>query len=250
MKWAESPLTMNLPLTLIACLVPAHTAPAQQDPVPHAAPVVPLPSDPSQKLDVLELKNGDELVGRITSELDGYVEIEIEDGATIGVSRAMVKNVRKQAVAMPLRAAVVRPDDAWFVLHDADGASVGWLHTSITTANDGTFAVNEEYEFVNGARRYQITNQCSADPNGRGVHCYYRERVSQPKLRGRLTQPRRDRASGSRTNASSKRASRPDRSAWWSRTSTAAAAPNANCRGARSRPSRCWRARWRGRPSR
>lgn len=188
---------MNLPLTLIACLVPAHAAPAQQGPVHQGpvhqgeavAPVVPLPSDPSQKLDVLELKNGDELVGRITSELDGYVEIEIEDGATVGVSRAMVKNVRKQAVAVPLRAAVVRPDDAWFVLHDADGASVGWLHTSITTANDGTFAVNEEYEFVNGSRRYQITNQCSADPNGRGVRCYYRERVSQPKLRNRLVQP-------------------------------------------------------------
>ncbi|MCK5942167.1 MAG: hypothetical protein KAI24_09375 [Planctomycetes bacterium] len=162
--------------TLLACLI--------QD--PQAPVTVPLPTAEAVKLDVILLKNGDELVGRITNELDGYVEIEIEEGATIGVSRAMVAEVRREAKQAPMRAAVVRPDDAWFVLHDADGASVGWLHTSITTHQDGTFSVNEEYEFVNGARRYQVTNQCTADPNGRGVRCYFRERVSKPRLQRQL----------------------------------------------------------------
>ncbi|MFN3241369.1 MAG: hypothetical protein ACE37K_07620 [Planctomycetota bacterium] len=162
--------------TLLACLI--------QD--PQAPVAVPLPDDPAVKLDVIELKNGDELVGKITNELDGYVEIEIEDGATIGVSRAMVKQVRRKAKAAPVRAAVVRPDDSWFVLHDADGNSVGWLHTSITTQQDGSFSVNEEYEFVNGVRRYQVTNQCTADPNGHGVRCYFRERVSKPRLQRQL----------------------------------------------------------------
>ena len=42
-------------------------------------------------------------------------------------------------------------------------------------------------EFVNGKRRYQITNQCIADENGRGLRCYYRERVSLPRLAGQMS---------------------------------------------------------------
>lgn len=183
MNCPESPLNMNLLLPLFVCLI--------QDPQPVQVPqgpeaVVPLPTDILAKLDVVVLKNGDELVGRVTAELDGYVEIAIEDGATVGISRAQVKEIKRRAVVAPRKAAVVRADDAWFVLHDADGASVGWLHSSITTAADGTFTVNEEYEFINGTRRYQITNQCTADQNGRGLRCYYRERVCQPKLRRQL----------------------------------------------------------------
>ena len=191
---------MNLLLTLLVCLIQDHQiripqtriAPVgegQNQPVVEAsaaAPVVPLPGARGNRLDVLKLKNGDELVGRITSELDGYVEMEIEDGATVGVSRAQVLEILKNSVAAPMQAAVVQPENSWFLLHDADGASVGWLHSSITTANDGSFTVNEEYEFVNGKRRYQITNQCVADPSGHGVRCYYRERVSQPKLASQM----------------------------------------------------------------
>ena len=177
---------MNLLLPLLACII--------QDPQPveisGRAPIAPVSrpslgqvaSNSGGRLDVVKLKNGDDLIGRVTADLDGYVEIEIEDGATIGVSRAQVKEILMKSVAVSVRATVVRPETAWFVLHDADGASVGWLHSSVTTSNDGTFTVNEEYEFVNGKRRYQITNQCTADKNGRGLRCYYRERVSHPKL--------------------------------------------------------------------
>ncbi|MEC9048729.1 MAG: hypothetical protein VYA51_12010 [Planctomycetota bacterium] len=138
------------------------------------------------RLDVVRLKNGDQLVGRITADLDAYVEIQIEDGATIGVSRAQVQDVLRAAKEAPARAAVVRPDDGWFLLHDADGRSVGWLHASVTTAQDGSFAVNEEYEFVNGVRRYQVTNRCAAGPDGRGRSCYFRERVSKPRMRRQM----------------------------------------------------------------
>ncbi len=177
---------MNLLLPLLACII--------QDPqaaeISGSVPVEPIlrpsieqvASDSSARLDVVKLKNGDDLIGRVTADLDGYVEIEIEDGATIGVSRAQVKEILKKSFAVSVRASVVRPETAWFVLHDADGASVGWLHSSVTTSNNGTFTVNEEYEFVNGKRRYQITNQCTADKSGRGLRCYYRERVSHPKL--------------------------------------------------------------------
>ena len=177
---------MNLLLPLLVCLIQDPQAieksgsttiePVLQQPVADVA------NDASARLDVVKLKNGDDLIGRVTANLDGYVEIEIEDGATIGVSRAQVKEILMRSVAVSVLATVVRPETAWFVLHDADGASVGWLHSSITTSNDGTFTVNEEYEFVNGKRRYQITNQCTANKNGRGLRCYYRERVSLPKL--------------------------------------------------------------------
>lgn len=169
---------MSLLLSTIFAL--SIQGPAAQAPAP--APSAEL----QQNLDVVLLKNGDELVGRVTAELDAYVEIRIEDGATIGISRAQVKAVRRGAKAAPARRAMVGPEDAWFVLHDADGASVGWLHTSVTTRQDGSFAVNEEYEFVNGVRRYQVTNRCTADTQGRPVRCYFRERVSKPRQQRQL----------------------------------------------------------------
>ena len=167
---------MNLLLSTILAL--PIQAPAEQAPAPLA--------EVQQRLDVVLLKNGDELVGQITAELDSYVEVRIEDGATIGISRAQVKAVRRGVTAAPVRRALVRPEDAWFVLHDADGASVGWLHTSVTARQDGSFAVNEEYEFVNGVRRYQVTNRCTADAQGRPVRCYFRERVSKPRQQRQL----------------------------------------------------------------
>ena len=79
----------------------------------------------------------------------------------------------------PARAAVVRPDDGWFCCTTQTVArSVGC--TPVTTAQDGSFAVNEEYEFVNGVRRYQVTNRCTAGPDGRGAQLLLRERVSKP----------------------------------------------------------------------
>ena len=166
-------------------LLPTLTVAFLQLPQGDVAPS-PTPSAAVVALDVLALKNGDELVGRITAELDGYVEIEVEDGATIGVSRAMVREVRRAAKSAPSRASAVLPEDTWFVLHDADGASVGWLHASVTTLQDGTFSVNEEYEFVNGTRRYQVTIRCTAAASGSGLRCYFRERVSVPRLSRQL----------------------------------------------------------------
>lgn len=163
-----------LPLLVGLCPVPP------QDPPPAPGPAV--SSAPAARLDVVELKNGDALTGTVTAELDGYVEVQLEAGATIGVSRAMVRAIRRGAVAAPSAAAAVRPADAWFVLHDAGGASVGWLHTAISTAADGSFTVSEEYEFALGARRYQVTNLCTAGADGTAVASYFRERISEPRL--------------------------------------------------------------------
>ena len=88
---------MNLLLSTILAL--PIQAPAEQAPAPSA--------EVQQRLDVVLLKNGDELVGQVTAELDSYVEIRIEDGATIGISRAQVRAVRRGAAAAPIRRALV-----------------------------------------------------------------------------------------------------------------------------------------------
>lgn len=179
---------MNRPLTLLLLVLSTALArsPRLQEPTPAVEPATSARTSADDRLDRVHLKNGDELVGRITQELDGYVEVELEAGATIGVSRAMVASIERAAVDAPRRAAKVRPHSEWFVLHDADGNSVGWLHGSVSVADDGTFSVNEEYEFQNGARRYKVTNIVTADADGRGRTSYYRERISVPRTAGQM----------------------------------------------------------------
>jgi hypothetical protein len=158
---------MNALLLLLSCCC--------QDPPPP-------PTAPSS-LDVVELKNGDRLEGRVTAQLDGYVEVQLGAGAVIGVSMAQVAAVHRGAGA-PANAVVpgLAPADAWFVLHDARGAAVGWLHAAVTTADDGGFTISEEYEFQDGLRRYQVTSLCSADASWSPRSSYFRERVSEPVL--------------------------------------------------------------------
>lgn len=133
-------------------------------------------------LDVVELKNGDTLQGRILTEIDGFLEIELEAGASVGFSTAQVAAIRRGAGTAPSASATVAPRNEWFVLHDATGAAVGWLSASVAHRGDGGFAVNEEYEFCAGQRRYQVTSLAIADRAGVPVSCYFRERISEPVL--------------------------------------------------------------------
>ncbi|MGB3966400.1 MAG: hypothetical protein WBO45_06690, partial [Planctomycetota bacterium] len=143
---------------------------------------LPAPQDPPPALDVVELKNGDSIAGRITTELDGYLELELEAGATLGLSKAQIASVRRGAAPVPPASTAVAPSSEWFVLHDATGQAIGWLQTAVTRRRDGSLTVGEEYEFQQGSRRYQITAQATADASGAAVRSYYRERVSEPVL--------------------------------------------------------------------
>lgn len=146
-----------------------------QDPA-LAAPVAQRP------LDVIELRNGDELRGRILTEIDGFLEVELEPGATVGFASSQVASIHRGAVASPTPAELLPPRHEWFVLHDATGAAVGWLSASLTPRPDGGFVVNEEYEFADGARRYQVTSLAIADAAGAAQSAYFRERISEPML--------------------------------------------------------------------
>lgn len=131
-------------------------------------------------LDVVHLRTGEQLTGRITTELEGYVEIELAEGATVGLSRAQVQSVSRGTVAPPPPPRVtVAPRDEWFVLSDANGDAVGWLHAAVTVAADGQLRVHEEYEFAQGARRFQVTSRVDADADLRPLRCYFRERTSE-----------------------------------------------------------------------
>lgn len=149
-----------LPLLLCCC----------QDPAPPA-------------LDVVELKNGDRFEGRITAQLDGYVELRLDAGAVIGLSTAEIAAVRPGAGApVAATASAVPARDEWFVLHDASGAAVGWLHASVQNTADGGFTISEEYEFHQHHERYQVTSLCSAGADWTPRSCYFRERRSEPVL--------------------------------------------------------------------
>lgn len=148
-----------------------------QDPVPPPAPQVPT------TLDVVVLKNGDRFEGRITAQLDGYVEMQLDAGQSIGLGMAQIAEVRRGGGALaPVNAPAMPPQDEWFSLHDAAGNAVGWLHASITNGIDGTFTISEEYEFVEGSARWQITSMCTADAGFVPRTCYFRERQSTPAL--------------------------------------------------------------------
>lgn len=174
----ENPSRMNPLLLLVCCCQdPAPATPAVQPPAAQSPAVAPA------GLDVVELNNGDRFEGRITAQVDGYVELQLEAGAVIGLSMAQVAAVRPGAgSAAPAVDAAMAPSDDWFVLHDARGQAVGWLHTSVSSAGDGGFTISEEYEFQDGQNRYQITSLCSADAAFAPRSCYFRERRSEPVL--------------------------------------------------------------------
>ncbi|MBL9079863.1 MAG: hypothetical protein JNL08_20360 [Planctomycetes bacterium] len=158
---------MHVPLSLMLCLC--------QGPGPQSA------APPA--LDVVVLKNGDRFEGRITAHLDGYVEVQLEAGAVVGLSTAEIAAVHRGAGAPSASApALLSPSDEWFVLHDARGEAVGWLHAAVQATADGGASISEEYEFHQGRRRYQVTSLCTAAADGTPRSSYFRERVSEPLL--------------------------------------------------------------------
>lgn len=141
------------------------------------------PAPPTTPLDVVVLKNGDRIEGRITARLDGYVELQLGAGASVGLSTAQIADVLPGAgAATPAVPPALEPRDARFVLHDASGSAVGWLHEVVAAGPDGGFTIHEEYEFVDERTRYHVTSLCTADAAWQPLSCYFRERRSDPVL--------------------------------------------------------------------
>lgn len=146
-------------------------------------PSQPAPAAPAP-LDVVELRNGDQLHGRVLVAIDGFVEIELEEGARVGFPSAQVRAIRRGAAVAPAVQTLVPPRREWFLVHDATGTAVGWLATAVAHRPDGGFSVSEEYEFQQGKRRYQVTSLAVADAGGAARSAFFRERITEPAFEG------------------------------------------------------------------
>ncbi|MGE0143847.1 MAG: hypothetical protein AB7I19_08035 [Planctomycetota bacterium] len=149
-------------------LLVASTAPAQQ-------------TEPDSG-DVVRLKVGTEISGRITSQTDDHVFLETGPGETVGFSMDQVESIARGAIAVrsepvePVAAAWSAPRDDWFVLHDAKGRGVGHLHETVTTDAAGNVRLTEEWHFVQDGRVTAITRLeiCSAE--GAPISAFSHER--------------------------------------------------------------------------
>lgn len=143
----------------------------------------PIAAEPAgtARADRVELRGGEVLEGRIVLERGNYLEIELAPGAVVGLRTAEIRAVHRGA-GMELPAAPaggLLPLDEWFVLHDAAGRPVGWLHAATTVDAAGQSRVQEEWEFTESGRHFQVTMLEVLDPQSGPVSCYFRERISE-----------------------------------------------------------------------
>src|SRR5438045_2703018 len=102
-----------------------------QDPQPMPPPPPGAPAAGAPRRDVVELRNGELLEGRIVLERGNYLEIELGPGATVGFRTTEVAAVRRGAgEPASVSAGASFAFDEWYTLHDAAGRPVGWLHSA------------------------------------------------------------------------------------------------------------------------
>ena len=145
----------------------------------------------AMRLDQIELHVGEVLEGRIVLERSNYVEIELGPGAIVGFRTSVVRSIRRGAgalvAAVPEGALAAR--DQWFVLNDASGRAVGWLHSTVSTDQGGGSRVLEEWEFSEGRRYFQITMLETTSRDQQPVACYFRERITEEVCGGAGNDP-------------------------------------------------------------
>ncbi|MBL8723792.1 MAG: hypothetical protein JNK49_07080 [Planctomycetes bacterium] len=149
----------------------------------------PSPQEPTAGRVVVELRSGESLTGHLRARSAALVELEIEAGAVVGLAAHQVRSIHAVAHAAATTTAVPAgagpcpppaPRSEWFLLHDATGLAVGWLRSGVLQRADGSLDLSEEYEFVTGAFRYQVTLQSRATAALVPLECYFRERISEP----------------------------------------------------------------------
>jgi hypothetical protein len=156
-----------------------------REPTPEPTPAT-VPADgridAGARLDEVELQGGEVLHGRIVREVGNYLEIELEPGSIVGFRTTVVAAVRRGAGPLVTPAAPAVPArDEWFTLYDGAGKAVGWLHSTVRTAGNGSVHVQEEWDFRSGPSSFQVTSLEIADAELRPVSCYFRERVQRDR---------------------------------------------------------------------
>ncbi|MHC5065464.1 MAG: hypothetical protein ACYTG5_15970 [Planctomycetota bacterium] len=132
--------------------------------------------------DVIQLKNGNELEGRILKEIDDYIEIQLAEGTVMGIDRSMAAAIIRAASAEREEEPeadderVYQRRDDWRILHDGDGEPVGWLHETLTRGEEGEYRIGEEWSFADEKRSTEMTFLEILDVDHRPLSCFYRER--------------------------------------------------------------------------
>lgn len=134
--------------------------------------------------DLIQLKVGNEFVGRITNETADFIEIILSEGITLGFRKSRVSAIIRAASAtrgLPNRPPddiIYRRRDDWRVLHDGSGQGVGWLHETITRGENGEFRIGEEWQFADDHGITALTILEVLDAEQRPISCFYRERTT------------------------------------------------------------------------
>lgn len=155
-------------LTLLSCCAVVCL---QQDPTPPPG------------ADVVRLKVGTELSGRITAQTDDHVFVEVAPGSVVGFSMDQVESIARAASAhRDATAAPAAPDwfrdrDQWFALHDARGHGVGQLHETARRDEEGRIRLGEEWRFSAGGRITELTRLEVCAPDGSPLSAFCHERT-------------------------------------------------------------------------
>lgn len=149
---------------------------------PLLCPQDPLPEVPPAHGDIIRLKLGTEFAGRITSQTEDFVMIELGPGNVVGFAMEQVDAIVRGAAALratpelPAPLAWFRARDDWFVLHDAAGRGVGTLHETATRDEEGRIRLGEEWRFFAREGRTDVTRLEVVGEDGVPVSSFVHER--------------------------------------------------------------------------
>ena len=137
------------------------------------------------RLDVVTLKSGGRLEGRILEETPSFLRIRLDEGTVVGFEKKRLSTIARAAgpVAGEPVTAALEPRDQWFVLHDGEGRAVGWLHATVTANAKGQIRLGEEWQFHQGRETTEVTVLEVANRDLTPQTCFYHERTRLPDQR-------------------------------------------------------------------
>ena len=150
-----------------------------------------MPTEASEKpasVDVIVLKNGSRLEGRILSEDDRLVQILIGPGQTLGVRKKTISSYERrsddeetESRAAEEAAFPLRPRSDWFRVRNGEGHIVGTLHLVANAEDTKTFRLEEQWTFRDGVKNTLVSRIERVDREGKPQSVYFREAVIDTK---------------------------------------------------------------------
>jgi len=146
------------------------------------------PQTPDQEMqaspseDVIILKAGERLCGRIVRETPDYLEIRMGAGTVVGFDKSRVLGISRASSGKSRRTTppALANKDRWFLLHDGGGDVVGRLHDSVARTDDGFFRVAEEWHFRQETGDIEVTLVEVLDDQLNPRSSFYHERTLEP----------------------------------------------------------------------